>query len=76
MTKDTVIDLEKPEPFVDDPIAYILRSGARRLLAGVLEAEKEIFLSQYADLKMPKAEKELPAMDTSRYEESKPALDL
>ena len=51
MSKDTVIDLEKPEPFVDDPITDILRSGARKLLAEALETEIEIFLSQYSDLK-------------------------
>ena len=33
MIKDNVIDLKKPEPFVDDPITDILRSGARKLLA-------------------------------------------
>jgi putative transposase len=51
MPKDTVIEFEKPEPFVDDPITDILRSGARRLLAEALETEIEIFLSQYSDLK-------------------------
>jgi putative transposase len=51
MSKDTVIEFEKPEPFVDDPISDILRSGARRLLAEALEAEIEIFLSQYSDRK-------------------------
>jgi putative transposase len=51
MPKDTVIEFEKPEPFIDDPITDILRSGARRLLAEALETEIEIFLSQYSDLK-------------------------
>ena len=51
MPKDTVIEFEKPEPFVDDPITDILRSGARRLLAEALEAEIETFLSQYSELK-------------------------
>jgi putative transposase len=51
MPKDTVIEFEKPEPFVDDPITDILRSGARRLLAEALETEIEIFLSQYSELK-------------------------
>ncbi len=27
MAKDNVIDLKKPEPFIDDPITDILRSG-------------------------------------------------
>jgi len=51
MTKDNVIQLKKPEPFIDDPITNILRSGARKLLAEALEAEIETFLSLYRDLK-------------------------
>jgi transposase-like protein len=51
MPKDTVIEFERPEPFVDDPITDILRSGARKLLAEALETEIEIFLSQYSALK-------------------------
>jgi hypothetical protein len=31
--KDNLIDLKKPEPFVDDPITDVLREGARKLLA-------------------------------------------
>ena len=50
MTKDNVIDFKKPEPFIDDPITDILRSGARQLLAQALEVEISSFLSQYADL--------------------------
>ena len=50
MAKDNVIDLKKPEPFIDDPITDILRSGARQLLAQALEFEVASFLSQYADL--------------------------
>ncbi len=51
MTKDNVIDFKKPEPFVDDPITDVLRTGARNLLTEALEAEIEIFLSQYRDLR-------------------------
>ena len=51
MPKNNVIDLKKPEPFVDDPITDVLRQGARKLLAEALEAEIEGFLSQYAYLK-------------------------
>ena len=50
MTNDNVISLKKPEPFVDDPITDILRSGARKLLTQALEAEIEMFISQYKDL--------------------------
>jgi len=51
MKKDNVIELKKPEPFVDDPITDILRQGASKLLAEALEAEIESFLAMYADLK-------------------------
>jgi transposase-like protein len=49
MAKDNVIDLKNPEPFIDDPITDILRSGARKLLAQALEVEITSFLTQYAD---------------------------
>ena len=51
MAKDNVVRLKTPEPFIDDPITDILRSGARKLLAEALEAEIEDFLSQYRDLR-------------------------
>ena len=50
MTKDNVIDLKKPESFIDDPLTDILRQGARRLLSAALEAEVETFLRQYKDI--------------------------
>jgi putative transposase len=51
MPKDNVIELKKPEPFVDDPITDVLRTGARKLLTEALEVEIEGFLSQYRDLR-------------------------
>ena len=51
MPKDNVIEVKKPEPFVDDPITELLRNGAKKLLAEALESEINNFLSQYADLK-------------------------
>jgi transposase-like protein len=51
MNKDNVVAIKKPERFVDDPISDILRQGARGLLAHALEAEIEIFLNQYKDLR-------------------------
>ena len=50
MTKDNLIDLKKPEPFVDDPITDILRQGARRLISAALEAEIQTFLKQYEEM--------------------------
>jgi len=51
MNQDNVIDLKKPEPFIDDQLTTIIRQGARKLLTQALEAEIELFTNQYADLK-------------------------
>ena len=51
MAKDNVIEIKKPETFVDDPITEILRNGAKKLLVEALEAEIESFLSQYAEIR-------------------------
>jgi transposase-like protein len=51
MPKDNVIEFKKPDPFVDDPITDVLRTGARKLLTEALEAEIEGFLSQYRGLR-------------------------
>ena len=51
MNKNNVIALKKPEPFVEDPLTDVLRTGARKLLTEALEAEIEGFLSQYRDLR-------------------------
>jgi putative transposase len=50
MSNDNVIDLKKPECFVDDPITKILRRGARKLLAEALEAEIDLLINQYRHL--------------------------
>lgn len=50
MTKDSVIDLKKPEPVFNDPLTCILRQGARRLLTVALEAEINIFLNEYKEM--------------------------
>jgi len=51
MEKDNVINLKKPETFINDPITDVLRTGARKLLAEALEIEIEDFLDQYRNLK-------------------------
>jgi putative transposase len=50
MSQDNVIDLKKPEPFVEDPFTDILRQGARRLLTAALEAEIALFLYRYKEI--------------------------
>jgi hypothetical protein len=39
MNKDNVIDLKKPEQFIDDQITAIIRQGTHKLLAQALETE-------------------------------------
>ena len=51
MSKDNVVEINKPERFINDPISNILREGARSLLAQALETEIDIFLNQYKDLR-------------------------
>ena len=51
MSKDNVIELKKPEAFVDDPISDILRQKAQKLLAEALQAEVASFMALYAGLK-------------------------
>jgi putative transposase len=51
MYKDNIIELKKPEQFVDDPITNVLRTGAKKLLAEALEVEIEDYISLYKDLK-------------------------
>jgi hypothetical protein len=48
MTQDNVIDLQKPEVFVDDPITDILRPGARRLIITALAAGMQIVFTSIA----------------------------
>ena len=50
MGQDNLIDLKKPEPFVEDPLTDILRQGARQLLTAALEAEINLFLNQYKEI--------------------------
>lgn len=54
MTQDNLIDLKKPESFIDDPITDILRQGTRRLLTAALEVEIETFIKQYKGLAVDK----------------------
>ena len=51
MKHDSVVELKKKEPFIDDPITDILRKGARQLLAQALESEIELFISQFAEMR-------------------------
>ena len=51
MKQNTVVEMKKPEPFVDDPLTAIVRQGARDILAKALETEIDNFISQYTGLK-------------------------
>ena len=47
MKQDTVIEIKKPETFIDDPITELIRQGARDILFKALEIEIDGFLSLY-----------------------------
>ena len=48
---DVVVQLPRPGADVaDDPLLMVLRSGARRMLQQVIEAEVEAFLAAHAEL--------------------------
>lgn len=51
MEQDTVIEIKKPETFIDDPITELVRQGTRDILFKALEIEIDSFISLYADLK-------------------------
>lgn len=49
MSQDNLIDLKRPELFIDDPITGILRQGAGKLSTHAPEAEDDIFLNNYRE---------------------------
>ena len=51
MKKDNVIALEKPEGNFEDHLTELLRSGCARILTEALEAEIEIFIEHYKELR-------------------------
>ena len=50
MKDDTVVTLQQPGSFSDDPLTDVLRAGARQLLAQAVEAEVESHILAHADL--------------------------
>jgi len=51
MGDDTVVSMPRPGASVaEDPLLEVLRSGARRMLQSVIEAEVEAFLAAHAEL--------------------------
>ena len=53
MTSDsTVVPLRQPDA-VEDPLATVLREGARQLLAQAVEAEAETFVLSMRDARLP-----------------------
>jgi len=53
MKQDTVIEIKKPETFIDDPITELVRQGARDILFKALEIEIDGFLSLYETFAQP-----------------------
>ena len=51
MKKDNLNEFEKPEGNFDDHLTEILRHGCTRILTEALEAEIELFIEQYKELR-------------------------
>ena len=51
-TDTTVLAFQHPDE-INDPLTYVLRDGARRLLAQAIEAEAETFLAVMKDERLP-----------------------
>ena len=51
MSKNKIVKLEKLGEFSDDPLTELLRHGARQLIGEAVEAELQVLLQQYAELK-------------------------
>ncbi len=51
MSKNKIIALKKPGEISEDPLTELLCTGAKKLIADVVEAELQQLLSQYADLR-------------------------
>ena len=47
--EDTVVWIRQPRKFSEDPLAEIIRMGARRLLAQAVEMEAAAFVERQAD---------------------------
>jgi len=54
MSKNKIVKLEKPGEFSEDPLTELLQQGARQLIAEAVEAELQVLLQQYAEVKNDK----------------------
>lgn len=52
--RSNVVEINKQETFINDPLTEILRKGARDLLSQALEMEIETVINQYKDFKDPR----------------------
>ena len=52
--RSNVVEINKQETIINDPLTEILRKGARDLLAQALEMEIETVINQYKDFKDPR----------------------
>lgn len=51
MYEDTIVSFSHPDRIsIEDPLTEVLRLGARRLLAGAVEAEVSAFIADHADV--------------------------
>ena len=53
MSRDTTVIAFRQPDIIDDPLTELAREGARRILAQVLIAEADAFVTMWKDAKLP-----------------------
>ena len=71
MTENRVVALRQ-KGAIDDPLAEILRTGARRLIAQAVEAEFETFLASTAEFVLPDGPPNEPRFQSSIFDTTLP----
>jgi putative transposase len=51
LKKPTVLAMEKPSEYVEDPLTEVLRKGAREMLAQAVEAEVAVFVQAHDEIR-------------------------
>lgn len=59
MIKSKVVALKTPREISEDPLTELLRTGAKQLIAEAVEAELQVFLTQYAELRNKKGQRQV-----------------
>jgi putative transposase len=59
MNKSKVVALKTPREISENPLTELLRTGAKQLIAEAVEAELQVFLTQYAELRNKKGQRQV-----------------